>query len=218
MTAVVIPAKDEALRIAATVTAAYTIPSVTTVVVVDDGSTDDTARVAQAAGALVIRHPRNRGKAAAMTSGALAVQDDVLLFLDADLGATASEGALLLAALADADCAVAAVPPAPGAGGHGFVVRLARDGIAKRTGWTPACPLSGQRAITRAAFRAAMPLAYGFGVETAMTIDLLRHGFHVVEVETAMAHRVTGTKPRDQWHRAKQFVHVALALAKRRGY
>ncbi len=58
---------------------------------VDDGSTDQTGRVARAAGARVVRHSRNRGKAAAMETGAEAVRlldadtPRHLLFLDADL-------------------------------------------------------------------------------------------------------------------------------------
>jgi glycosyltransferase involved in cell wall biosynthesis len=220
-TAVVIPAKDEAARIAATVTAARAIEGVALVVVVDDGSADDTGRVATGAGATVVRHARNRGKAAAMTTGADAVADRALhlLFLDADLGDTARHGAALLGPLRDgtADAAIATLPRATNAGGHGFVVRLARDGIERATGWTPAQPLSGQRALTRAAFEAALPLARGFGVETGMTIDLLRNGLRVVEVEAPMAHRVTGTGWRDQLHRARQYRDVRRALRSRRG-
>ena len=59
-------------------------------------------------------------------------------------------------------------------GGHGFVVALSGSGIERATGWRPAQPLNGQRCLTRAAFEAARPLAPGFGVETALTIDLLR--------------------------------------------
>jgi glycosyltransferase involved in cell wall biosynthesis len=218
-TAVVIPAKNEAARMAETVTAARAIAGVALVVVVDDGSADGTARVAAAAGATVVRHRRNRGKAAAMTTGAAAVEDRALhlLFLDADLRDTARHGAILLAPLRDgtADAVVATLPRAPDAGGHGFVVRLARDGIERATGWAPAQPLSGQRALTRAAFEAASPLAGGFGVETGMTIDLLRAGFRVVEVEAPMAHRVTGRGWRDQAHRARQYRDVRKALRRR---
>ncbi|HWD79682.1 MAG TPA: glycosyltransferase, partial [Kribbella sp.] len=70
--ACVIPAKDEADRIAATVDAVHKIIGVDLVVVVDDGSTDRTAEVAEQAGAVVVRHERNRGKAAAMETGAAA--------------------------------------------------------------------------------------------------------------------------------------------------
>ena len=71
--AVVIPARNEADRIAATVTAAAGLAGVGLVVVVDDGSQDRTGALARRAGAVVLRHARNRGKAAAMQTGADAV-------------------------------------------------------------------------------------------------------------------------------------------------
>src|SRR6202012_5962855 len=92
--AVVIPAKDEAQRIRATVSAAAELPGVGLVVVVGGGSVAGTAAIARDAGAVVTGHTRNRGKAAAMETGAEAVRlldqqekrDDPrhLLFLDAD--------------------------------------------------------------------------------------------------------------------------------------
>lgn len=76
--AVVIPAKDEAERIEATVRAAAGIERVDLVVVVDDGSTDATAAIAKGAGAVVVRHRSNQGKAAAMLTGAqlVALRDE----------------------------------------------------------------------------------------------------------------------------------------------
>ncbi|MGP9843067.1 glycosyltransferase [Brachybacterium sp. 107] len=71
--AVVIPAKNEAERIEATIRAAHEIQGVDLVVVVDDGSTDATSAVAMGADALVVRHKTNRGKAAAMATGAQVV-------------------------------------------------------------------------------------------------------------------------------------------------
>src|ERR1700683_2646511 len=103
--AVVIPAKNEADRIGATVRAAAGLPGVDIVIVVDDGSADGTAAAAQEAGASVMRHARNRGKAAALETGAESVQlleDNErrdrprhLLFLDADLAENAAGGAAL---------------------------------------------------------------------------------------------------------------------------
>ncbi|WP_193105633.1 glycosyltransferase [Brachybacterium sp. FME24] len=72
--AVVIPAKNEAERIEATIGAARTIQGVDLVVVVDDGSSDATSAVAMGADALVVRHKTNRGKAAAMATGAQMVE------------------------------------------------------------------------------------------------------------------------------------------------
>lgn len=222
-TAVVIPAKDEAERIGATVSAALKLPGVDLVVVVDDGSSDETGRVARAAGARVVRHSRNRGKAAAMESGAEAAglldADHArhLLFLDADLGETAAAALPLIAPVraGEADMTIATFATRVKLGGHGMVVRLARDGIKRLTGWEATQPLNGQRCLTRDAFEAARPLAHGFGVETGMTVDLLRKGFRVAEVEVEMSHRATGTDWRAQMHRARQLRDVGLALAAR---
>ena len=54
-------------------------------IVVDDGSTDDTAERAEASGARVIRHPRKRGPAAARNAGALAARAPMVFFVDADV-------------------------------------------------------------------------------------------------------------------------------------
>jgi len=227
--AVVIPAKDEAARIVATVAAARAIDGVDVVVVVDDGSTDQTSTLATGAGATVTLHPRTLGKAAAMETGAdlvrlLDQQDGVtsprlLLFLDADLEDTARRAAPLVPPVVagEADMTIATLPPQsqPG-GGRGLVVNLSRKGIEAATGFQATQPLSGQRCLTREAFDAARPLARGFGVETGLTIDLLRQGFRVREVEVDLHHRVTGTDVRAQLHRARQYRDVALALAARR--
>lgn len=225
--AVVIPAYNEAERIGETVTAARTLPGVDAVIVASDGSTDATVRVARAAGATVWRSPRNQGKAAAMLAGAAAVRaldqrapadgPRHLLFLDADLGPTAANAGPLIEPVAGgtADMTTAVFASRVKRGGHGFVVRLSGAGIRRATGWTPAQPLNGQRCLTRAAFEAARPLAPGFGVETAMTIDLMRKGLRVAEVEVDMAHRATGTDLGAQLHRARQFADVARALATR---
>jgi glycosyltransferase involved in cell wall biosynthesis len=230
--AVVIPARNEADRIVATVKAATGLPGVDIVVVVDDGSRDTTAALAQGAGASVMRHSRNRGKAAAMETGAEAVRliearsqepgsqaagPRHLLFLDADLAQTAGEAAPLIEPVRGgrADMTIAVFSDRVRQGGHGFVVGLSGSGIMRATGWRPAQPLNGQRCLTRAAFEAARPLAPGFGVETGLTIDLLHRGLRITEVEVPLAHRATGTDWRSQAHRARQFADVARALAVR---
>jgi hypothetical protein len=225
--AVVIPARNEADRVQATVTAALGLPAVAVVIVVDDGSKDGTAAAARSAGAVVTRHARNRGKGAALETGAEAArlldqreQRDRprhLLFLDADLAATAAlAGPLTEPVLAGrADMTIAVFAATVKLGGHGLVVGLSGAGIRRATGWQPAQPLNGQRCLTRAAFEAARPLARGWGVETALSIDLLRQGLRVTEVEVELAHRATGTGMRAQLHRAHQLTDVARALATR---
>jgi glycosyltransferase involved in cell wall biosynthesis len=224
---VVIPARNEADRIGATVTAALGLPAAAVVIVVDDGSKDGTAAAARSAGAVVTRHARNRGKGAAMETGAEAValldqreqrvRPRHLLFLDADLGGTAAlAGPLAEPVLAGtADMTIAVFATTVKLGGHGLVVGLSGAGIRRATGWRPAQPLNGQRCLTRAAFEAARPLARGWGVETALSIDLLRKGLRVTQVEVELAHRATGTGMHAQLHRARQLTDVARALATR---
>ena len=230
--AVIIPAKDEADRITATVTAASKLEGADLVVVVDDGSADQTGQLAEAAGARVVRHPRNRGKAAAMQTGAETVRlieagamtpaaagpgPRHLLFLDADLGETAADAGPLAqpvrAGLADATIAIFASRVRKG--GFGFVVATSGAGIERAIGWRPVQPLNGMRCLTRAAFDAVQPLAAGWGVETAMTIDLVRAGMRITEVEVPLSHRATGNDWRAQLHRLHQLADVLRALAVR---
>ena len=230
--ACVIPAKNEEERIAAAVTAARALPRVATVIVTDDGSSDATAQHATAAGAIVVSHNRNRGKAAAIESGvnALGVLEErdhqpeagVILLLDADLGESASGAAPLIEPVVAGEAALTigvlpAQTTADGepAGGHGVVMNTARKGIAELCGFEARAPLSGQRCMTRRAFELASPLAAGFGIEVGMTIDVVRAGLTVREVDVDLRHRATGNDLAGQMHRAKQLRDVTRALAAR---
>ena len=230
--ACVIPAKDEQERITATVTAARSLPGVDVVLVCDDGSTDATASYAGAAGAIVVSHRRNRGKAAAVESavnalGVLEQRDRlpearVLLLLDADLGESAANCVPLIGPVVEgrADLTIAVLPAQRTAnggdpGGFGLVTTTAARGIAELTGWTPRAPLSGQRCLTRRGFELASPLASGWGIEVGMTIDILRAGLRVQEIEVDLRHRATGADLAGSLHRAKQLRDVTRALAAR---
>jgi glycosyltransferase involved in cell wall biosynthesis len=218
MVSVIIPAYNEADRIADTVRAVKTIPQVDEMIVVDDGSSDNTAEVASLDGVRVIRQPQNRGKGEALTAGVAAAAGDVLMFLDADLGETAQHaGALLEPVLkGELDMTIAVLPPAQRKGGAGFVLRAAQEGIKQATGFEATAPLSGQRALTRDLMNRIGKIESGFGVEVALTIDALQAGARVGEVPVPFHHRETGRDWRSVLHRAKQWWHVKRALRKRK--
>jgi glucosyl-3-phosphoglycerate synthase len=113
------------------------------------------------------------------------------------------------------DLAIAAFP-VPTGGGFGLVKRAARSWIRGLTGFDAEQPLSGQRAITASCLGTCRPIARGFGVEVAMTVDALRGGLRVREIEVpGLSHRPTGRGPRGFLHRGRQGVDIAAALANR---
>jgi hypothetical protein len=210
----IVPAKDRADSVADTVDAVAAVPGVSRVLVVDDGSTDGTADAALAHGAEVLRLARNRGKGGAVLAGVEASPDaDVYLLIDADVGSYASEAtALLEPVLQDRADLVIGVLPSPGSrGGFGNVRRLARDGIERACGYQAVAPLSGQRAV-RAEYLRGLESAGRFGLEVAMTIDAVRAGARVEEVDVAMEHRHTGRSVSGFRHRGAQGVDIVGAL------
>jgi len=96
--AAVIPAYNEEKTVASVVRAVREAPSISEVIVVDDGSTDKTAQVARQAGARVVSLETNVGKGGAMKAGALATDADIIVYLDADLMGLTREHVELLAA------------------------------------------------------------------------------------------------------------------------
>lgn len=217
---VLLPAYNEAARIATTIEALRVRPEIGEIIVADDGSTDGTAETARAAGASLVLTGKNGGKGAALHRAYVAARDraDIFLLLDADLDASAGEAVKLLPLIESgaADMTIGLLPPDPEfaasgqSGGRGLVVRLARWGIERRTGQTFRQPLSGQRAVRREVLEAlGGTFAPGFGVEVDLTVRAIRAGFRVREVETHFRHNVTGGDWASVRHRAKQLRDVA---------
>ena len=147
-------------------------------------------------------------------SGEPSVAEPIVVLCDGDLG----ESAASLGPLADAvrrgeaDLAVAAFVTRAG-GGFGLAVGFARWAIRRRCGLSTRAPIAGQRALGARVLPDVLPFASGFGMEVGMTIDAVRAGRRVVEVELDLAHRATGRTPAGFLHRARQladFIGVYL--------
>ena len=215
--AAVIAARDEGGRVGPTVEAVRTL-GVEEVVVVADGSTDGTAAEARAAGARVLVSRRPAGKGAALERGLDAASPvDVYLLVDGDVGASAKAAEALLREVLDgrADLAIGILPRDPRHGGFRIVKRAARGVVRLLSGFSAAEPLSGQRAVRREVLDAVRPLAAGFGVEVAMTVDAVRAGFRVVEMPVPMEHAPTGRDLAGFLHRARQGLDLLRAAAPR---
>jgi len=202
--AVLVAARDEEAAIARTVESLRASFPDAEVIVADDGSRDGTAAAAAGAGARVLRLPA-RGKGQALTLGEHEAPAGRILLADADL-----EGDLAELGRADGDLTIAAFAERQG-GGFGIAKGAARRLVRGLTGFAPREPLSGQRALSPAAREACFPLAAGFGCEVGMTIDALRSGLRVSELELPLRHRTTGRDAGGFAHRGRQLLDALLA-------
>jgi glycosyltransferase involved in cell wall biosynthesis len=224
-TAVIVTAHNEADRLPATLQALAGAFPGARILVADDGSTDGSAETAAAHGAEVVRSQRNVGKGGAATLAAqrllpLAEGPEprpVVLLCDGDLAASADALKLLVEEVraGRADLAVAAFARRVG-GGFGWALGFARWAIRVRCGYEAGAPISGQRALRADVLPAVVPFAPRFGMEIGMTIDAVRAGFRVCEVELPLAHRATGKTLRGFLHRGRQLLDfVAVWWARR---
>ena len=201
---VLIAARDEEERIGRTIAELRELLPDAAVVVADDGSRDRTATVAAECGARVIRLDR-RGKGQALTLAERRLPPGPLLLCDADL-----TGDLRPLLDSGADLAIAVFPRREG-GGFGLARGAARALIRLRSGLETREPLSGQRALSQRAREALFPVVAGFGVETRMTIDAVRAGLAVQELELELSHRRSDRDLRGFGHRGRQLADLLLA-------
>jgi glycosyltransferase involved in cell wall biosynthesis len=186
--AVVIPAHNEERFIGSVVLKLLRHP--VAVIVVDDGSSDETAAIAEAAGASVVRHPHNLGKGQALNSGILAARrlaPDVLVMIDGDGQHLPEQLPALVGPIlaGKADIVVGSrylLPTsrvsAPRRLGHWFFNRL--TGLASQVHITDS--QSGFRAFSPRAYTADLFTSPGFTVESEMQFLAHEHGLRIIEV------------------------------------
>jgi hypothetical protein len=95
-------------------------------------------------------------------------------------------------------------------------VGFARWAIRSLTGRELGAPISGQRALRGDVLARLLPFDNGFGMETGMTVDALRAGFRLEEIEIDLEHRATTRTLRGFLHRGRQLLAFARAYLSRR--
>ncbi len=179
---IVIPAKNEAAAIADVVASARSEYPEAEIIVVDDGSTDATADLAEAAGATVVRHPESLGNGAAVKSGARAAKGEILALMDGDGQHDPRELGKLLARL---DEGYQMAVGARDSGSHASVGRWFANGLyneiaSRLTGRRVPDLTSGFRAVRASMFRQFLYLLpNGFSYPTTITMAFLRSGYPV---------------------------------------
>jgi len=187
------PAKNEAAAIKAAVSGARETFPDAEIIVVDDGSTDDTGELAREAGAVVIRHPISMGNGAAIKAGARAASGEILAFMDADGQHGGDEIKQLLARLdAGYDMAIGARD----AGSHASFGRLFANGFynalaSALSGHRIPDLTSGFRVVRAKLFKQFLHLLpNGFSYPTTITMAFLRSGYPIDFVPIKAERRV----------------------------
>lgn len=190
---IILPAKNEAAAIGTTVSKVCAHYPEAEVIVVNDGSTDETALVAESAGAQVITHPYSKGNGAAIKTGARAARGDILVFMDADGQHDPADIPRLLARLDKGyDMVIGARQKGSQASlgrglANGFYNRLA----SYMTGHKIEDLTSGFRAVRAERFREFLYLLpNGFSYPTTSTMAFFRAGYSVAYVPIHAAKRI----------------------------
>ncbi len=210
----VIPVYNEENFIKNTIENIKKIDIIDEIIVVDDGSTDRTQEIVKRLDVTFIRLEKNRGKGYAISEAIKNSNFDYLVMIDGDLGRTSDEVMkLILPAInREADVIIARFQKPKKKGGFGLVKNLANKGVYYYTGKNITSTLSGQRVYSREVIDSIDYIPNRFGVEVAMTVETLRRGFTIKEVDVQMTHRETGRNLEGFMHRGKQFFNILITL------
>jgi len=180
-TSVVIPAFNEAASIARVVSDLARAAAWREIIVVDDGSHDETATLAKGAGARVVRHPYNKGNGAAVKSGIRAAYGDYIVIIDADGQHPPSEAVRLVDRLGEYDLVVGARTAATQAT---LTRRVGNDLLNRFASYLTGQPIpdltSGFRAARTAYLREFIHLLPNkFSTPTTTTLAFMKAGYNV---------------------------------------
>jgi glycosyltransferase involved in cell wall biosynthesis len=195
---VVIPACNEAGAIADVVRELAAKARWREILVIDDGSTDDTGARATAAGARVVRHPYNKGNGAAVKTGIRAATGDYVLIMDGDGQHQPADALKIVARLGEYDLVVGARSTETQAGSARRFGNLALNRLASFLTERPIPDLtSGFRAARREGLLEFLHLLpNGFSTPTTTTLAFIKAGYNVAFEPIEARPRVGSSKIR----------------------
>ena len=197
-TSVIIPAFNEGASINRVVSALSDTAHWHEIIVVDDGSSDDTGAVATAAGARVVRHPYNKGNGAAVKSGIRAATGEFLLIVDGDGQPRPADATRLVGRLGDYDLVVGARAAATQASGPR---RLGNTALNWLAGYLAERAIPDLTSGFRAARKSQLAefihlLPNGFSTPTTTTLAFIKAGYNVAFEPIQAQQRVGHSKIR----------------------
>ena len=190
---VVLPAKNEAGAIGETIQKIFQLSYIDEVIVVNDGSTDATQRIAEQAGAKVVSHPYSKGNGAAIKTGARHATSDVIVFMDADGQHDPQDILQLMQKIEEGyDLVVGARKKGSQASiGRGMANTLYNNLATYMTEQKIEDLTSGFRAVRAEKFREFLYLLpNGFSYPTTSTMAFFRAGYSVTYVPIHAAKRI----------------------------
>lgn len=195
---VVIPAYNEGSSIAAVVTAMAAVARWQEVIVIDDGSTDETEERARHAGALVVRHPYNKGNGAAVKSGIRHASGEFVLVIDGDGQHRAADSRRLVAKLGEYDLVIGARSPETQAT---HLRRVGNEALNHFAGYLTGRDIPDLTSGFRAARREYLLeflhlLPNGFSTPTTTTLAFIKAGYNVAFEPTEASPRQGNSKVR----------------------
>lgn len=210
---IVIPAFNEGPSIAAVVSAMAAAAPWREIIVVDDGSSDDTGARARAAGARVVAHPYNKGNGAAVKTGIRAASGDFVLILDGDGQHRAADACRLVSRLGDYDLVVGARSESTQATQARRLGNTALNKLASHLAGRDIPDLtSGFRAARREYLMEFLHLLpNGFSTPTTTTLAFIKAGYNVLFEPTDAAVRVGDSKIRLA-HDGARFLMIILKI------
>jgi glycosyltransferase involved in cell wall biosynthesis len=210
---IVIPAFNEGPAVADVVSALKAVASWHEIIVVDDGSRDDTAVRAKAAGACVIRHPYNKGNGAAVKSGIRSATGEFVLIMDGDGQHRPEDAQRMVARLGEYDLVIGSRSTSTQATqarrfGNSALNRLA----SYLTGRSIPDLTSGFRAGRREQLREFLHLLpNGFSTPTTTTLAFIKAGYNV-GFEPVEARPRVGTSKIRLAHDGSRFLLIILKI------